>query len=274
MSNWYVRNCLIMLLCVTSWGAVAAQYPKVTYHSYSPGVGNTEIIYEWSAIPWLQNTGAFVCSNGETCFFGLIFIYASTQNGPLDTYIALENPSKYEVVHNSNMTSAPWEPAAEKWINANGMSGEGRIYLGQRIVNWSLCYGTVMSLNVKYPGNPQTGWSGACTEGGPPPTTCVFMGNGIINHGILKTNEVENNISGVTMSVRCSESANVKFSLSPEIDIGGGISSTLSIPSVPVDGKLEVSEHGTDIRIESRLNGHPKTSGKYYGTTVMTMEIL
>ncbi|MCW2255619.1 hypothetical protein M2263_001710 [Providencia alcalifaciens] len=109
----------------------------------------------------------------------------------------------------------------------------------------------------------------------PAPVTCDLSGDLTINHGVLSPSELIGNMKEKELSLSCSNSASVKITFlttgGTNVDLGGGIYSTLSLPagnSLTVKGTASSS-----FKVKSTLgkNTTTVTAGDYTGSAVMSL---
>lgn len=135
-----------------------------------------------------------------------------------------------------------------------------------------------------YPGSSALGQPGATLSkitdvtGGevkPTPVTCNLNGSLILNHGTVSSSELINNTQESDLSLQCSNTASVKITFlgvgETGINLGGGIYSTLSLPSG--DSLIVNGTTPSYFKVQSKLNKDTGivTAGYYTATAVMSL---
>lgn len=186
------------------------------------------------------------------------------------------NPSeaKTRVVVEQGTT---FKRAREIFVQQNGVSGEWRTYTSV-LKSPDTCFGILYwqgARDVNKTGKVIPG--SYCGSVPPEKTVCNIHDSLLFDYGEVQSGDVNGRRKTVSLSIQCSQTANVKFALVGEksIKLGGGVESFLYIDNKDISNGVTIAvQEGTrliDVVSELSVIGNPE-GGAYSGTGVIIVD--
>lgn len=182
----------------------------------------------------------------------------------------LEFPNSAVKVNN-RMT---WDQAISLWVSRYGTTLSRQNAYTFYSITTSLCtmWGSYSRFGIKLVPNTQT-----C--GGVPtvPNQCTVSGGAVdLDHGLLKLGEITGKKVEVTRQVSCTRGTSIKFSVSlgNPVDLGNGISSSITINGVVAGQFMTLPGGSSSLQIASTLTDKGARPGAFSKAVVLIQSFL
>lgn len=258
-----------LLLLVISFSVNSdALYATSVEKLYYPNMQRYGI--SWISVASANDDVLVTCPQGSYCYYG-IFVkgiggsYVGRINYTCISckYMTIEKPITWKEIYAEYLKSRP----------ASGNNDDVRIVLGAEVTE--ICTGLVTKLSGATLSNMITLQEAGCTKMPPTNNSCQIVGDIDIDHHVVSSRSVNGNIAEKMIQLSCSNPATVRFTIArPNLDLGGGVSSQLSIEGYGNTGLINTTASSINLKFQSRLSATSEiTSGLHTNSTVLIFNI-
>ncbi|WP_369311118.1 hypothetical protein [Providencia rettgeri] len=234
---------------------------------------SSERLYE---VSWVSGSSAnddvqVTCPQSTYCYYG-IFLRG--------TYKGASGPGMvtFYCVSCKSMTIAKpmtWKEIYEEYLKSRPASGTKEVRTQVIVKILEICTGLVTKFSSGYYSDVITLQDAGCTSLPPTNNSCQIVGDIDIDHYVVSSRSVNGNIAEKMIQLSCSNPATVRFTIArPNLDLGGGVSSQLSIEGYGNTGLINTESPSINLKFQSRLSATSEiTSGLHTNSTVLIFNI-
>ncbi|WP_369308943.1 hypothetical protein [Providencia rettgeri] len=258
-----------LLLLVISFSVNSdALYATSAEKLYYPNMQRYGI--SWISVASANDDVLVTCPQGRFCYYG---IFVGALGGGYEgrrsytciscKYMTIEKPMTWKEIYTEYLKSRP----------ASGSNDDVRIHARAEITG--ICTGLVTKFNSLSASDIMTMQEVGCTKMPPTNNSCQIVGDIDIDHHVVSSRSVNGNIAEKMIQLSCSNPATVRFTIArPNLDLGGGVSSQLSIEGYGNTGLINTTASSINLKFQSRLSATSEiTSGLHTNSTVLVFNI-